>query len=234
MAEKSSDDVAKCDRECARLMKVFVDSLPTYVKERSQGPVIPKSDMLDVPGKKFKMQRFEVTQMQWMIVMGDNPSIFKGPDYPVENMSADDCKAFIERISAMDGVRYRLPHEDEWEYVCRAGSKGDWGRRKNGEEGPFDAMGWNPASRDNNNRISNPGHHAVGLKESNQWGFYDMHGNVGEVCIGRMYGHDGGVSRGGREWMCDGRPCTATSKRWLGDGWVGLHIVGFRLLSSQD
>lgn len=173
--EKSSDDIAKCDLELARALKPFKDSLPTYVKDRVFGPVIPASDMIEIPGWQFKMQRYEVSQMQWMIVMGENPSCYKGADHPVENVSLEDCREFIKKLNAVDGRCYRLPSGEEWEFACLAGSSENWGRRKNGEDGPLDVMGW---YKDNAGKC----HHSVGLKAPNQWGLYDMHGNVKELC----------------------------------------------------
>ena len=56
-----------------------------------------------------------------------NPSSFKGPQHPVENVSWDDAVKFCEKLSALPeekaaGRTYRLPTEAEWEYACRAGS----------------------------------------------------------------------------------------------------------------
>ena len=175
--EKTAEDIAKLDHEQALSMKSFIDSLPTYVKDRTLGPVIPRSDMLSVSGCACRMQRTEVTQLQWMIVMGNNPSKFVGADRPVEQLSWDDLMMFIKKVGEMDGVHYRLPDESEWVTACLAGSKTKWGKRKNGVEGPFDAMGWSETKdswRD--------GHRSVALKDPNAWGFYDMHGNVWEMC----------------------------------------------------
>ena len=201
MTVKTSDDVAKCDHAMALQLKPFVASLPGYIKDRCNG-VISVGDMIVIPGKNFKMQRMEVTQMQWMTVMGNNPSRFVGPDRPVENVSWDDCQEFIKRVSAIDGVQYRLPTEAEWEYACRAGSEGDWGRRKNGVKGPLAVMGW---YRDNSEYCT----HLVAQKEPNAWGLYDMHGNVAEWCAD-LYesGHSSRVIRGG-SWCDDADGCTA-------------------------
>lgn len=177
--EKSSEDVAKCDVAMAKQLKPFIDALPTYIKEHALGAVIAKSEMITIPGKGYRMQRTEVTQLQWMVVMGDNPSKWRGPDHPVENVSWKDCREFIRRASWMDGCSYRLPTVKEWEYVCRAGSTTDFGKRINGECGPLEAMGWYGKN------AREP--YAVALKEPNVWGFFDMHGNVCELCedVGR-------------------------------------------------
>jgi len=77
--------------------------------------------------KGFYIGVTEVTQGQWQTIMGKNPSTFKdcGDDCPVENVSWDDCQAFIKKLNQMGEVNeyiYRLPTEAEWEYACRAGS----------------------------------------------------------------------------------------------------------------
>ncbi|MBY0457379.1 MAG: caspase family protein, partial [Gemmataceae bacterium] len=90
--------------------------------------------------KGFWLGKFEVTQEEWTAVMGENPSYFdgktdnkaKGLDtkrFPVEQVSWDDCQKFLEKVNGRGGVakafgkagRFRLPHEDEWEYAYRAG-----------------------------------------------------------------------------------------------------------------
>ena len=85
------------------------------------------ADMVPIPGQDFLMGKYEVTQAQWEAVMGENPSYFKGADHPVENVSWDDCQAFLEKLNAhpaarASGLVFRLPTEEEWETACRAGS----------------------------------------------------------------------------------------------------------------
>jgi formylglycine-generating enzyme required for sulfatase activity len=117
--------------------------------------------------KAFELQTTEVTQSQWQAVMGSNPSYFKGPDFPVEQVSWDDAQVFIAKLNALgDGYRYRLPTEAEWEYAARAGTTGPYA-------GDLDAMAWYHANSGNTT-------HPVATKAPNAWGLYDMHGNVWE------------------------------------------------------
>jgi formylglycine-generating enzyme required for sulfatase activity len=117
--------------------------------------------------KAFELQTTEVTQSQWQAVMGSNPSYFKGPDLPVEQVSWDDAQAFIAKLNAKnDGYRYRLPTEAEWEYAARAGTTGPYA-------GDLGAMAWYAPN-------SGGTTHPVGTKTPNAWGLYDMHGNVME------------------------------------------------------
>src|SRR5471030_1788704 len=74
--------------------------------------------------KGFYMTVYLVTQEQWKEVMGNNPSHFKGEkNLPVEQVSWEDCQAFIKKLREKDKRAYRLPTEAEWEFCCRAGTK---------------------------------------------------------------------------------------------------------------
>ena len=75
-----------------------------------------------IVSKAFYLGKYEVTQEQWMTVMGDNPSAFKGRTNPVENVSWNGVQEFIKRLNAKEGhTRYRLPMEAEWELAARGG-----------------------------------------------------------------------------------------------------------------
>ena len=80
-------------------------------------------------GYSFAVGKYEVTQAEWEDVMGKNPSEFKGARKPVENVSWEDAKSFVKKLSAQTGKEYRLLSESEWEYMARAGSttKYPWG-----------------------------------------------------------------------------------------------------------
>ncbi|MCK6527242.1 formylglycine-generating enzyme family protein [Myxococcota bacterium] len=129
--------------------------------------------------KPFYLGKTEVTQAQWVAVMGTNPARFKtekaGEDsrnHPVENVSWDDVQTFIGRLNAKEGTTvHRLPSEAEWEYACRAGSMGAYGFGN--DVGQLRVHGWFGGN-------SGGKTHAVAQLRPNAWGLYDMHGNVWE------------------------------------------------------
>jgi formylglycine-generating enzyme required for sulfatase activity len=77
----------------------------------------------EVTIKSFSMGIKEVTQREWVFIMGNNPSENKGDDLPVENITWEEAKAFAHKLSEKTGKHYRLPTEAEWEYAARAGTQ---------------------------------------------------------------------------------------------------------------
>ena len=120
--------------------------------------------------KGFWLGETPVTQQQWESVMKSNPSHFKGAKRPVESVSWENCQKFIASTNEALQCGMRLPTEAEWEYACRAGTTGSYGGT-----GKLDEMGWHSGNSANET-------HPVAKKVANNWGFYDMHGNVWEWC----------------------------------------------------
>lgn len=136
--------------------------------------------MVSIPGARFKMGKTEVTGAQWSGIMGENPSVFKYDDHPVDSVSWNDVQKFLKTVNDIPsvkeaGIHFRLPSPDEWEYACRAGSTGQFGLLPNGQEGSESSMAWY-CSNTSNGSTTKP----VGKKSPNAWGLYDMHGNVWE------------------------------------------------------
>jgi len=142
------------------------------------------------------------TQALWEAVMGDNPSRFKSPRRPVEQVSWNTVQTFLQRINEKNqGLDLALPNEAQWEYACRAGTDTALytgpieiiGERNapalhdiawyGGNSGVgFDLPEGHDSSDWKEMQYPNPksGTREVGQKQANPWGLYDMLGNVYE------------------------------------------------------
>ena len=127
--------------------------------------------------KSYYIGKYEVTQAQWKAVMGDNPSLYKGDDQPVECVNWDDVQTFIAKLNEMTGKSYRLPTEAEWEFEARGGNQSK-GCKYSGSDN-IDDVAWYGAAAGGNSGKST---HTVGIKQPNELGIYDMSGNVWELC----------------------------------------------------
>ena len=119
--------------------------------------------------KPFYMGKYEVTQEQWQVIMGSNPSEKKGVKWPVGNVSWNDCQDFIRKLNAKTNGGYRLPTEAEWEYACRAGTNTAYSF---GDSLTLGDANYGPGGKSV----------AVGSYKPNGFGLYDMHGYVWEWC----------------------------------------------------
>lgn len=177
--------------------------------------------------KGFWMAKTEVTQAQWKSVMENNPSYYEGDNLPVERVNWNDCMEFCQKTGLM------LPTEAEWEYACRAGTTGDFGGT-----GRLEDMGW---YRDNSDERQ-----SVGQKQPNEWGLYDMHGNVEEWCWDWKDDYPSGavtnprgtgsdlyrVHRGGSDSSIDEDCRSAARSEDVPD--IRLNDIGFRPVARQD
>lgn len=197
--------------------------------------------------KPFLCGLFEVTQKQYSLVMGTNPSNFSGDTLPVEMVSynairgsnngakwpassAVDASSFMGKLRARTGLDFDLPTEAQWEYACRAGTTTTyyWGNSMNGNYAWY---------ADNSSSKTHP----VGSKTANAWGLYDMSGNVWEWCLdwwnsSLSYGTDPkGASSGtarlrrGGSWVHNSNYC-ASSNRSTYEPPTERNFVGFRIV----
>ena len=122
--------------------------------------------------KGYYLGKYEVTQGQFQAIMGYNKSkSSKGPGFPADNISWDETLKFCDEVSFKTKRTVRLPTEAEWEYAARAGSSDKWFFGSNTAK--LNDYAWNKANSGNKS-------HKVGQKKPNQWGLYDIYGNVVE------------------------------------------------------
>ncbi|MFR2510337.1 SUMF1/EgtB/PvdO family nonheme iron enzyme [Odoribacter laneus] len=138
----------------------------------------------------YYIGKYEVTQSEWKVVMGSNPSFLKGNNLPVENVCWDDIPKFLQKLNVLTGLDFKLPTEAQWEYAARGGnlSKGykysgsddlnevSWYWINSGDRVLAGEFSWEEIDR-NHCRM-----HPVGEKCPNELGLYDMSGNVDEWC----------------------------------------------------
>ena len=195
--------------------------------------------------KPFFMGKFPITQEQWQVVMGFNPSSFKGANLPVESVTWHYAVAFCQQLSKKTGKTYRLPSEAEWEYACRAGTTTPFhfGETISPEFVNYDGnYPYGNVPKGKYRKQTTP----VGsFQVANNFGLYDMHGNVWEWCADpwhesyRRIPADGSVwefggddsyrmLRGG-SWYGDARDCrSAYRDRYVPGDWgrsLGLRVV---------
>ncbi|MEO8425873.1 MAG: formylglycine-generating enzyme family protein [Verrucomicrobiota bacterium] len=195
--------------------------------------------------KGFWMGKYEATQVDYMSVMGIDPSAFADDlNRPVESVTWNDATNYCVKLTEQErragrlptGYLYRLPTEGEWEYAARAGTET---RFSYGDDPGYTLLDESAWSGVNSAETTHP----VGTKLPNPWGLYDMHGNVWEWCSDRYAGSypggsisdpqgpvsgSGRVIRGG-SWKGLTRFCRSAS-RGSGDPLIPGNNVGFRVV----
>lgn len=130
----------------------------------------------------FEVSRYEVTQELWEVVMGTNPSRWKGPRNSVEMVSYPECLEFCKKLTRrlrelkliQPQQQVRLPTEAEWEYVAAAGTRTQYSFGDSVDD--LADYAWFTGNAAGNDP-------PVGAKRPNPWGLYDVHGYLWEWCL---------------------------------------------------
>lgn len=164
--------------------------------------------------RPFAMARYEVTQELYEVIMGKNPSRWKGPRNSVEVLSWEEARDFCKKatgelrtlklLTADEEVR--LPSEAEWEYACRAGTTTRYSFGDDAAD--LGAYAWFKG----NSKGEDP---PVGRKKPNAWGLYDMHGYVWEWCQDAWHAdYEGGPTDGTARETANARQRVLRSGSW--------------------
>ncbi len=177
----------------------------------------------------FFMGKYAVTKAQWRLVAGlpqvlrgleADPDNFKGDNRPVEYVSWLDAEEFCLRLSVATGREYRLPSEAEWEYACRAGTTTPFyfGETITGKLANYNSgVIYQKEKKVKQRGETTP----VGSFPPNQFGLYDMPGNVYEWCLDHWHDNyeDDGVPKDGSAWI-DENAKTGSSRVIRGGSWL--------------
>ena len=202
---------------------------------------------------------FEVTQKQYELVTGSNPSYYHGDMRPVEQVSWDtirgnsstynwpgsanvDSNSFVGRLQARTGLSFDLPTEAQWEYACRAGTTSTYNNGGD-TENDLKQLGRYSGDISDGKGGYTDAHTKVGSYQPNAWGLYDMHGNVWEWCLDWYGSLSNGVTdpvgsssgsyrvfRGG-SWDYGAGSCTSSNRNYFfpSNAYSGY---GFRLVRT--
>ncbi|HMT07794.1 MAG TPA: formylglycine-generating enzyme family protein [Pyrinomonadaceae bacterium] len=182
VAGQNTDEIEVETVELARGVGMNFVTIPAgefLMGSNKEAPNVAPAHKVTI-SRDFGMGQTEVTQAQWTALMGNDsrewlraPFAFKNcPQCPVDYVSWNDAQEFLKKLNNLnDGYLYRLPTEAEWEYACRAGSTTTWSfgddQKRLGDHAWFEG---------NTKSIQR-----VGQKKANDFGLYDMYGNVWEL-----------------------------------------------------
>lgn len=187
----------------------------------------------------FEMQTSEVTQEQWVSLMNHNPSKNKGDNNPVENVTWYEVQVFLGMLNFQnDGYVYRLPTEAEWEFAARGGTSTAYHFAN--DAALLNGYAWYGVN-------SSASTHPVKMKLPNQFGLFDMHGNVHEW-VNDFYGEypqdevttdpkgpesgkDRTIRGGG---FADVDLHVRSAFRFQADPGTRYHYLGFRLVRTRQ
>lgn len=177
----------------------------------------------------FYIGKYLVTQEQYEVVMGKNPSRFKGAKHPVNGVSWNEAKEFCEKLGAKTGKAARLPTEAEWEYACRAGTTTPFCFGDSSQ--PLYAALGEYAWFDNN---SGREPHPVGERKPDAWQLYDIPGNVFEWCEDDYHDNYAGAPADGRAWVDNPRKTDRVARGGYYEFTLWCCRLAFRFQAPPD
>jgi len=244
--EPSAGDEEQSQGKAPDIEMVFVEGgtfMMGCTKEQGSDCWDDEKPAHQVTLSSYYIGKYEVTQAQWVAVMGKNPSTFKGDQLPVNKVNWNDAQEFIRRLNSLTGKQYRLPTEAEWEFAARGGNNSR-GYKYSGSNTVGDVAWY----AENSRRSTHP----VGTKQPNELGIYDMSGNVSEWC-NDWYGDYTDSPQTDPKGPSSGTARVRRSSTWLGGDkptkpsrvsfrygeppdYRGstLHWFGFRLAQSSE
>ncbi|NEN93700.1 MAG: SUMF1/EgtB/PvdO family nonheme iron enzyme, partial [Okeania sp. SIO3H1] len=203
-----------------------------------------ESPQRQVTLQPFCMSKYPITQDQYLVIMGENPSYFKGGKRPVERVTWHNATEFCQRLSQKTRKTYRLPSESQWEYACRAGTTTPF---YFGPTITTDLVNYNGKYTYGNAPKGKYREHTtdVGSFPPNAFGLYDMHGNVDEWCQDIWHNSYEGIPTDDSTWesnensqlrvLCGGSwndyPwwCRSADRDWDNTN-ISINNVGFRVV----
>ncbi len=231
-----------------RMVKIpggtFLMGSPESEKERKNN----ESSQHKVNISEFYLGQTLVTQAQWVAIMEHNPSNFQGNDkLPVETVSWLDAMDFCDKLSQKTGRTYRLPSEAEWEYACRAGTTTPFAFGETITPAVVNYNGDYPyggEAKGEYRQKTTP----VGIFPPNQFGLYDLHGNLREWCLDEwVNSYDGAPTDGsvrgnisfheadkqrllrGGSWYDNASDCRSAKRFYLAASYSSRNF-GFRVM----
>jgi formylglycine-generating enzyme required for sulfatase activity len=230
---KSGRQIRDC-AECPEMVVIPSGSFIMGALDNTTGQLESEGPAHLVHLDRFAIGRTEVTRAQWRHVMGNDPSYFKncGATCPVEQVSWNDAQAFVKKLSSMTGHQYKLPSEAQWEYACRAGARhGSCGSNV------VDEVAWYES---NSQKTTHP----VALKAPNDFGLFDMNGNVAEWVEDCMHDDYRGAPTDGSAWVDRGcrervlrgaawnapKPFVRAGERFGYEPSMAIFFLGFRVV----
>lgn len=146
-------------------------SIPTFSIDDIRDNSVADKSIIEVDS--FYISKYPITQNEWTLIMGYDPSEYKVQDenLPVFNVKYEDCLRFIAKLNRITGLKFDLPTSVQWDYAAHGGRTNNF-HLEDKTYAEIEDYAWI--------NIENP--FPVGLKEPNTIGLYDIFGNVGELC----------------------------------------------------